>query len=45
MLKVVLIICFSPREGIWLVETWASASGDNGTKSFSPREGIWLVET
>ncbi len=38
-------MCFSPREGIWLVETQRGNELEKIYNCFSPREGIWLVET
>ncbi len=37
---------FSPREGIWLLETFGVLEAIAYLLvSFSPREGIWLLET
>ncbi|QFS51976.1 hypothetical protein GXM_09470 [Nostoc sphaeroides CCNUC1] len=44
-LSLIHVDCFSPREGIWLVETAEFTSIPSLPFRFSPREGIWLVET
>ncbi len=36
---------FSPREGIWLLETHSLTIFAAAATRFSPREGIWLLET
>ena len=36
---------FSPREGIWLLETGYQGRQSTVITCFSPREGIWLLET
>ncbi len=39
------LFSFSPREGIWLMETSSYKTTDAHVECFSPREGIWLMET
>ena len=36
---------FSPREGIWSMETLEKSTQASRRTSFSPREGIWSMET